>query len=179
MWSNRHPVRNGAETMATSLIKGLAVGATLFGGLLAGMAANKVLVELPAWREVSVIPWTNFIRAEDQGLALILFPAIGGCALLLTVATAVAFRFDRAAPRSGAAPVYAAVAMAIAAFIVTVGLLAPSRLSVTQAGNDAAALQQIFASIVRWWEVKAALHVLTFGSNLWALVAVLSVGRGQ
>jgi hypothetical protein len=165
--------------MVTSLIKGFAVGATLFGGLLAGMAANKVLVELPAWREVGVIPWTNFIRAEGQGLGLILFPAIGGCALLLTIAVAVAFRFDRTAPRSAAVAVYAAAVMAIAAFIVTVGLLAPSRLSVTQAGNNVAALQHIFASVVRWWGVKAALHVLTFGSNLWALVIVLSAGRGQ
>src|SRR5260370_33495347 len=103
--------------MAIPLVKGLAVGGTLVGGLFAGMAANKVLVELPAWREVGVVPWTNFVRAEDHGLGLILFPAVGGCALLLTIAAAVVFRFDRTAPCSAAVPVYAAAGHAIPALI--------------------------------------------------------------
>lgn len=161
-----------------SLTKSLLVGATLLGGLLAGMATNKVLVEMPAWAEVGVIPWANFTRAEDTGLGLILFPVIGGSALLLTVAAAAAFHFDRTAPLSGAVPVYAAVVLAVAALIVTVGLLAPPRLSLKQAGTDIAELQQIFASVDRWWKVKALLHVLTFGSNLWALMTVASAGKG-
>ncbi len=75
-------------------------------------------------------------------------------------------------------PVYAAVVLAVAALIVTVGLLAPPRLSLKQAGTDIAELQQIFASVDRWWKVKALLHVLTFGSNLWALMTVASAGKG-
>jgi hypothetical protein len=62
---------------------------------------------------------------------------------------------------------------------VTVGLLAPPRLSVTQAGNNIAELQPIFASVARWWAVKAALHVLTFAANLWALAAVLPAGAHE
>jgi hypothetical protein len=160
-----------------SLTKSLLVGATLLGGLLAGMAANKVLVEMPAWAEVGAIAWASFTRTEDTGLGLILFPVIGGSALLLTVAAAAAFHFDRTAPQSGALPVYAAGVLAVAALIVTVGLLAPPRLSLKQAGTDLTELQQIFASVDRWWKVKGFLHVLTFGSNLWALVAILPVGN--
>jgi hypothetical protein len=162
--------------MASAITKGLLVGATLLGGLLAGMAVNKVLIQIPAWEEPGVIPWANFTRATNLGLGLILFPVIGGSALLLTVAAAVAFRFDRARPRSGIVPVYAAVVLAIAAFIVTVCLLAPPRLSLKPAASSAADLQLIFASVTRWWGVKALLHLLTFGSNLWALVAVFSFG---
>jgi hypothetical protein len=47
-----------------------------------------------------------------------------------------------------------------------------------QAGANVAELQQIFASVDRWWKVKALLHVITFGSNLWALVALLPAGKG-
>jgi hypothetical protein len=165
--------------MASSGTNGLLVGATLLGGLLAGMATNKVLVELPAWREVGVVPWASFTRASDQGLGLLLFPIIGGGALLLTVAAAVAFRLDRRAPRSGTVPVYAAPILAIAALLVTVFLLAPPRLSLAQAGNDIVELQRIFASVSLWWDIKALLHGLTFVANLWALVAVLSGSAGR
>ena len=164
--------------MASSTTNALVVGANLLGGLLAGMATNKVLVEMPAWAEVSVLSWTSFTRAEDMGLGLILFPVIGGSALLLTAAAAAAFHFDRTAAQSGAVPVYAAVVLAVAALVVTVGLLAPPRLSLKQAGANVAELQQIFASVDRWWKVKALLHVITFGSNLWALVALLPAGKG-
>jgi hypothetical protein len=34
--------------MASSVTKGLAVGAVLFGGVLAGVTANRALVQLPA-----------------------------------------------------------------------------------------------------------------------------------
>jgi hypothetical protein len=159
--------------MASSRTNALAVGATLLGGALAGMAVNKTIVEMPAWGEVGVIPWASFTTASDQGLGLILFPIIGGSALLLTVAAAVAFHYDRTAPRSGAAPVYGAPILAIAALVATVFLLAPPRLSLAQAGGNAVELQRIFASVTRWWDIKALLHVLTFVSNLWALVAVL------
>jgi hypothetical protein len=88
------------EDMASSRTNGLMVGATLLGGLLAGMAANKVLVELPAWQAVGVVQWANFTRTSDHGLGLTLFPFIGGGALILTVAAAIAIYLDRAAPRS-------------------------------------------------------------------------------
>lgn len=162
--------------MASSTTNALVVGANLLGGLLAGMATNKVLVEMPAWAEVGVLSWASFTRAEDMGLGLILFPVIGGSALLLTAAAAAAFHFDRTAAQSGAVPVYAAVVLAVAALVVTVGLLAPPRLSLKQAGANVAELQH--ASVDRWWKVKALLHVITFGSNLWALVALLPAGKG-
>jgi hypothetical protein len=159
------------------MTKGFVVGATLFAGLLAGMSANKVLVQLPAWAEVGVLPWANFTQTADQGLGLILFPVIGGVALLLTVAAVIAFHRDRTAPRSGARPINTAAVLAITALIVTVVLLAPSRLGLSRAAGNVVELQRLFASVTRVWQLKALLHVLTFGANLWALATILRDDR--
>jgi hypothetical protein len=54
--------------MASSVTKGLAVGAALFGGILAGVTANRALVQLPAFERIGVIPWANLTRAENHGI---------------------------------------------------------------------------------------------------------------
>ena len=151
----------------------LVIGATLLGGLLAGMAANKVLVQLPAWGDAGVTAWVTFTGTADRGLGLILFPVIGAGALLFSIAAALAFYFDREASRSAAIPIYLAPLLAIGAFAVTIFLLAPLRLNLGQVETNTAELQQLFARIVQWWDVKALLHVLTFGTNLWALAAIV------
>ena len=81
--------------MPSTTTRQLAIGATLFGGLLAGMAANKVFVQMPAWSNTGVVAWAEFTRTSDAGLGLILFPAIGGAALICTVGTAIGFRVAR------------------------------------------------------------------------------------
>jgi hypothetical protein len=161
--------------MASSLTKSLIVAAALFGGLLAGPAVNKVVVQIPAWQEVGVLPWKNFTRAADLRAGLILYSSIGLAALSLTVGAAIAFRFERASLRPGATAVYGAAAVAVIAVIVTVRLLAPEMLSLRQMADDAGEAMRIFASTARWWEVKALLHVLGFGLTLWAMVIVLPV----
>jgi hypothetical protein len=161
------------EGMASSTTNGLAVGSALLGGMLAGMAVNKVLVQMPAWGEVGQSAWMNFTLTADQGLGLLLFPTIGGGALISAVGAAVSFHFDPRAPRAAKVPVYAAPTLAVAALIVTLVLLAPPRLGLAGAGNSGPGLQQTFAIIVQWWELKAFLHLLAFGSNLWALATVL------
>ncbi len=49
--------------MASSITRGLALGAALFGGLQAGVTANRAFVLLPAWERLGVFPWANFTRA--------------------------------------------------------------------------------------------------------------------
>jgi hypothetical protein len=155
--------------MASSVTKGFALGATLFGGLLAGVTANRALVQMPAWERIGVISWANFTRVESLGLGYIFYPVLGLAALLLTIGAAIAFRFDRAAQDSRSFPIYSAVVLAIAWALVTRGVLVPAMFSVRAAGDNAAELQRIFLSVVRWSAVNDVLHVLTFGLNLWAL----------
>jgi len=159
--------------MLSSKIKVLAAGACWFGGLLAGVTANRALVELPAWERIGAIPWANFVRAENHGIGLFFYPLIGFLALLLTVGTAIAFRFDRSVRDLRSFPAYAAALLAITYSVITRAILVPAAFRVRATGTDGAALQQIFMNVARWWGVNDALHVLTFGLSLWAFAEIL------
>jgi len=164
--------------MASSRTKGLAVAATLFGGLLAGVSANRSLVQIPAWKRIGAAPWAAFTRAENHGLGALFYPAIGLAALLFTAATAIAFRFDRAARGSRSFPIYSAAVVAVAWAVATRGFVVPALFSLGEVGNNAVELQGLLLSLARWWAINDVLHALSFGLNLWALTEVLSSSKG-
>ena len=159
--------------MASSKTRAFAVGAALFGGLLAGVTANRALVELPAWQRIGVLEWANFTRAENHGVGTFFYIVVGFVALVLTVSTAIALRFD-CSVRVGRFPAYAAAVLAIAYAAITRGILVPAMFHLRAAGNDSAALEKIFGVVLRWWAVNDVLHVLTFALTLWALAEILS-----
>src|SRR5258708_26033029 len=99
--------------MASSVTKAFAAGAALFGGLLAGVTVNRALVQLPAWRRISVVAWADFTRAENTGIGTIFYPALGLAALLLTIGMAVAYRFDRDKRGARSLPIYASAGRAL------------------------------------------------------------------
>jgi len=160
--------------MASSAIKGLAFGAALFGGLQAGVTANRAFVLLAAWERLGVIPWANFTRSENVGVGALFYPVLGLAALLFTVSAAIAFRLDRTERGSRRFPVYAAALLAIVWATVTRALILPAMFALRDAGADTAQLQQIFLTVSRWSSVNDVLHVLTFALNLWALAVVFS-----
>ena len=160
--------------MPPSITKGLTVAAVLFGGLLAGVTANRALVQLPAWKRIGLVPWANFTGAENLGLASIFYPVLGLAALLFTVAAAIAFRFDRGARRPGRVPLYSAAVLALAWAAITRFVLVPAMSHVSAAANNTAELQQLFMTVARWSGVNDALHVLTFGLSLWGLAELFS-----
>jgi hypothetical protein len=163
--------------MTFSIAKGLTVGATLFGGMLAGVTANRALVQLPAWERTGLTAWASFTRAESLGLGAIFYPAIGFAALLFTVAAAIASRFDQAARGSRRFPIYSAAGLAIAWAAITRGVLVPAMSSLSATGNNTAELQQIFLTVTRWSAVNDALHVLTFALSLWGLAEIYSYAK--
>lgn len=155
-----------------SITKTLVVVAAILGGLLAGVAADKSVVQLPGWRQIGLTAWAEYTRGTDLSRGLVLYPLQGIGALLCSVAAAVSFRFNRASSPSAAVPVYLAALLAPAAFAVTRYRVAPEMLSLNQIGNDAAAVQRVFTDVQNWWAAKAILHVLTFFANVWALAAL-------
>src|SRR5215468_7299219 len=116
--------------MASLMTQRLAIGATVFGGLLAGVTANRWLVEMPAWERMGVIPWASFLRAENHGIGALFYPVIGLITLLFTIGAAVAFRFDRDARSAGVIPIYAAAALAIAYAAITRAMIVPANYSI-------------------------------------------------
>jgi hypothetical protein len=69
--------------------KALAVGAALLGGIQAGVTANRVVVQMPAWERLGIIPWADFTRAENHGFGAIFYPAIGLAAVVFPLAPAI------------------------------------------------------------------------------------------
>lgn len=157
--------------MASPVTVGFVVAATAVSGLLAGVNVDRLIVQMPAWEEVGALAWATYSREADLGNGQLLYPLEGIGGAILTVAAAVAFYFDRAAPRSAVVPIYAAVALVVGGLLATTQA-APNMLSLRQIGADPAALQRAFDGFNQWGTVRAVFQVLAFGANLWALVSI-------
>lgn len=163
--------------MVSSTTKALVIGASLFGGILAGVTANRALVQLPAWQNVGLVPWAAFTQAENASVGSIFYPVLGLLAILFTLSAAVAFRLDRATSGQPRLAIYSAALLTFVWAVVTRVLLVPAMSSLRAAGNDTVNLQQIFSTVERWSAVNDTLHVITFCLNLWALTSVLSIPK--
>ena len=160
--------------MTTSFTRYLSAGAAFFGGVLAGATANRALVLLPAFQRIGVLSWANLTRAENHGVGSFFYIVVGLIALLLTIGTAIAFRWDRSARDLSKLPAYAAATLAVASAVVTRAVLVPAMFRMSAAGDNVAELQRVFLIHARWWGVNDLLHVLTFALNLWVLVKVFA-----
>jgi|SRR5579859_3363677 len=165
--------------MQTSTTKSLAACACLFAGLLAGVTANRALVELPAWSRLGAIPWADFTRAENHGVGSFFYLVIGFLALSTTIGTAIAFRRDPAVRGLHRFPAYAAALLAIAYGVITRTVLVPAAFHLRAAGNDGAELQHIFVSVARWSGINDLLHVLAFALSLYAFAEVVAAPAKQ
>jgi hypothetical protein len=150
---------------------GCIFAAAAFNGL-SGSGMNRVLVEMPAWQHVGALAWAAFSRWADNGTTgLILYPfeKIGGT--LFSIAAAIIFFANRRhLPRSGALPIYGAALFALGSLLATTQA-APLMLS-TPHISDLASLQRVLNGFEFWEGIRAGVQVLTFCSNLWALVVV-------
>jgi hypothetical protein len=63
--------------MTLAVTPWLIIGATFLGGPLAGVAVDRLLVQLPAWQQTGPVAWAEFTRAADLGRGLLLYPAKG------------------------------------------------------------------------------------------------------
>ncbi len=156
-----------------SLILVLVIAATVLHGFLGGTDVDRVIVQMPAWRQVGSRAWAAYSRRADLGNGLFLYPieAIGGA--LLTFGAALVYFFNQALPRSAAIAIYLAALFALGGLLATVRA-APKMLSLRRIGHNPSAIQEAFEGFDRWGTVRAILQVLAFGANLWSLIALLS-----
>lgn len=162
--------------MTVSVARGFVVAAAILGGLLAGMALDRSLVQLPAWQQLGAVAWSNFTRTADLGRGLFFYPAEGLAALLCSVVAAVLVALNLASLRAAAIPVLGAALLAIAALVVTRFHVAPPVLALRDSSLGPDAMRHSLAAVKSWWALKAGLHLLTFLANIWSLV-VLSAQR--
>lgn len=155
--------------MTGSVTRWVVIAATVLGGLLAGMAGDRAVVQLPAWQQLGVASWGAFTRQADLGRGLILYPAIGLGAMVCSILAATLLILDRRLSQGAQFPAGAAALLAVMAFAVTRWAIVPHVLPLRGTPRDPAALSAAFQSVRRWWGLKAALHIATFLANLWTL----------
>ncbi len=84
--------------------RNLTIAATAFGGILAGINLDRMIVQIPALHQLGPKAWADYSRHADlspRGLAL--YPTIGIGHAVLSVAAALALHDRRARPAAVAA----------------------------------------------------------------------------
>lgn len=144
--------------------------ATLVDGLLAGASLDQSIKQLPARRRIGVRTFSRYSRASDLTPKVIAWYAmlgIGGA--VLTIASALC-SLRLSVPREFRQPVIVAGILAIAHSFTT-ARAAPINFSQRGAGDDEAALRDIFDRFERWQTPRAVLQLATFLLMLWTLSA--------
>ena len=127
---------------------------------------------MPAWRKVGARGWAAYSRHADLENGLFLYPALAIGGAVLTIAAAVSYQFDSAAPASATLAIYLSVALVLGGLLATVKA-APIMMSLRRIDDDASALQEAFDGFRRWGNVRGIFQILAFLANVWALLAVL------
>jgi hypothetical protein len=106
--------------MASARTRVLLAAATFLSGILAGGAADRVIVGATAWHALGAPAWAQYSRLADLGPGLIAYPIEGIGSALLIIAAVISNHFDRAAARAVSLPLYFAVAFSVIGLLLTV-----------------------------------------------------------
>jgi hypothetical protein len=141
----------------------LALAATAFGGVLAGINVDRMIVQFPALRKLGPETWGNYSRNADlAATGMTLYPLVGIGHAALSVA--IAASPDR---RSRTAAITAA-GLALGGMALTFKA-APFMLSVRKIGNDTVALERARHGFNYWSRIRAACQIGAFAANVWTL----------
>ena len=151
-----------------SLAGGLIIAATVAVGLF-GSLLDRAFVATPAWRQLGVQAWADYCRHADLHNGLWVYPIGGILCWALVLVAALAYRFDRSAPRQTGLPIYLAALGALGAIITTV-VAAPVMMHVGRL-SDTAALHNAFETFTLWGVyVRGVCFAAIFVCSVWALV---------
>src|SRR5258706_14190966 len=155
--------------MTVDFVLVLILAATVVTGLLAGASLDKAIVQLPARQRMGVVAFSAFSRANDLGNGLIVYPAFGISAALLTIIAALA-AFLQGAPSAQVWPLYISALLAVLHSVTTVRA-APNMLSLRGSNSDETILTETLNRFAKWHNLRAVLQLLNFVMMLWAVVA--------
>jgi hypothetical protein len=140
-------------------VTSVAMAALVADGLLAGLSLDKVIVQLPARRQIGVTAYAAYARAADLGNGIAFYPAVGvGAALLTLGAFAVAAALG--APGDVTGLLAAAAALSLLHSAAT-GRAAPTMFQIGRAGDTEAALTPLLTRFARWSAARAAVQTAT------------------
>lgn len=152
----------------------LIIIASLLTGLLAGGNVNRYIVEVPAWRHVSIVSWAAYSSHADLGNGLFLYPfeAIGSFLLLIAALIIVLIR--KTTFKYISLPMLLATGFSALGLIFTI-FAAPVMLSVPALGNNEILLQQAFNKFHFWGMFRAIAQLLSFFACIWVLKKMIVI----
>lgn len=152
------------------VVAGLALAALAADGLLAGLSLDKVIVQLPARRQMGAVAYAAYARSADLGNGIAFYAAVGAGAAALTLAA-----FAVAAARGSSGPVTGLLAAAAALSLLhsgATGRAAPTMFKIGRAEDAPAVLGPLLARFARWSAARAALQAATL------VTVAIAVGTG-
>jgi hypothetical protein len=154
--------------MASARTRALLAAATFLSGILAGGAADRVIVGGTAWHALGPRTWAQYSRLADLGPGLVAYPIEGIGSALLIIAAAISSHSDRPAARAVLLPLYFAVVFSVIGLLLTIKA-APIMLSLA-ASQSPAAVQRAFDEFYFWGlYLRGFVDVLAFAALVWAL----------
>lgn len=153
------------------VVAGVALAALVAGGLLTGLSLDKVIVQLPARRQLGAVAYAAYARSADLGNGIALYAAVGVSAAALTVA-AFAVAAARGSPGAETGLLAAAAVLSVLHSGAT-GRAAPTMFKIGRAGDDPAVLGPLLGTFARWSAARAALQAAT------VVTVAIAIGIGM
>jgi len=156
--------------MASDFVAALLIAAAIANGLLAGASLDKALVQLPARRKIGLHAMAEYNRATDLGPGLILYPALGLGAPLLTIAAAMAVYFGLDVSNAGVSWILLGALLSVG-HMITTAQAAPNLLQLRGSIPADGELEGLYGRFAGWSGVRTLLQVSTFIVVVVALIA--------
>ena len=158
--------------MRTDVTLILLAVATVLTGLLAGISLDKCVVQLPARHRIGIRDFAAFIRANDLGNGLVLYPVLGVGAAIVTFAAALIAN----SPRLTGTVAWAVDGSAVLAVLhlAVTTRAAPNILLFRRSLPDDATIAAAFDRFAAWHGARTILQVLNFLTLLWGAIAYAS-----
>ena len=137
-------------------VTSVTMAALVADGLLAGLSLDKVIVQLPARRQIGVTAYAAYARASDLGNGIAFYAVVGVGAAMLTLA---AFAVALGAP--GDVTGLLAAAAVFSLHSAATGRAAPAMFQIGRTGDDEAALTPLLTRFARWSAARAAVQTAT------------------
>ena len=141
--------------------------AAAVNGLLAGLNIDTALVKLPARRRIGVRAYATFVRGNDLGNGLLVYPLLGISAVLLTILATVLAYTQNTSMELLLLLFIASLLSLLHTFATTKA--APVMLSMKETSDDEAVLTTKLDRFAHWHTVRTLFQVLTFFMLLWAV----------
>ena len=141
---------------------------SLLAGLLAGEDLYRYVIEVPAWRHLSIITWAEYSRHADLGKGIFLFPIEAAGNTILQIAASIIVLKNKPTYGSVALPIHLATIFSITGLVFTF-FAAPLMLHLRTTDNGPRRVQQTFNQFHFWGLLRAIAQILSFFNCLLAM----------